>query len=339
MPTLASPTVALGNDGPLLAAWTSLRAGEIRAAAGQLTALVSGGADEPHDGPGGDTAYAGRALGAAMLVEARLALGDLGAAQAAAETLTPLAEDGAGPQARTAAHLGLGQLCEATGDHAEALRHFLAAGDAGGDDTLRPWRTGAALAMVRTGRRTDGADLAREQVDRTSASADPHAHAVGLRTLAITEPAAHPVDVLRRARLVANTTGDDRLRAQIDADLAAHLLLAPGQRDLAEAVTLLRAAEMYAGREGLWPLHTRVTRLLEVAGESARPLEDETLALLTPAERRVARLAAGGLTNRQIAEKLLVTVKGVEWHLSRVYRKLGIASRAGLAGLIAPRAS
>ena len=334
MPTRLSPVVALGNDGPLLAAWVSLRAGAIRAAASQLTTL-----DDPSST--NDLAPAERALSAAMLVEARLALGDLASAAAAAEALPPFAALGGGdghPDAVTAAHLGLGQLCEATGDHAAALRHFVAAGEAGGDDALRPWRTGAALALVRAGRRTDGAELAREQVALTSPSSDPHAHAVGLRTLAITAPTAHPVEVLRRARLVAATTGDDRLRAQIDADLAAHLLLAPGPRPTGEAVALLRDAETYAGQEGLWPLHTRVTRLLEVAGETARPLEDETLSLLTPAEQRVARLAASGLTNRQIADKLLVTVKGVEWHLSRVYRKLGIASRAGLTGLIATRA-
>jgi DNA-binding NarL/FixJ family response regulator len=52
---------------------------------------------------------------------------------------------------------------------------------------------------------------------------------------------------------------------------------------------------------------------------------------LTPGERRVAELAASGETNRQIAQKLFVTVKAVEWHLSNAYRKLGISSRAGLA--------
>ena len=45
----------------------------------------------------------------------------------------------------------------------------------------------------------------------------------------------------------------------------------------------------------------------------------------------MAGLAADGLTNRQIAEHLVVSVKAVEWHLSRVYRKLGIRSRQALA--------
>lgn len=55
---------------------------------------------------------------------------------------------------------------------------------------------------------------------------------------------------------------------------------------------------------------------------------------LTAAERRVAELAVEGLTNRQIATRLYVTVKTVEFHLSRVYRKLGATTRGELANLI-----
>ena len=48
---------------------------------------------------------------------------------------------------------------------------------------------------------------------------------------------------------------------------------------------------------------------------------------LTPGEWRVATLAANGLTNRQIANALFVTVKAVQWHLGNIYRKLDIRSR------------
>ena len=56
---------------------------------------------------------------------------------------------------------------------------------------------------------------------------------------------------------------------------------------------------------------------------------------MTATERRIAQLAATGLSNKQIAAELFVAVKTVEMNLSRVYRKLGIRSRAGLSGALA----
>ena len=51
---------------------------------------------------------------------------------------------------------------------------------------------------------------------------------------------------------------------------------------------------------------------------------------LTPSELRVARMAAEGMENKEIAQALFVTVKTVETHLGHVYGKLGIASRKEL---------
>jgi DNA-binding CsgD family transcriptional regulator len=56
---------------------------------------------------------------------------------------------------------------------------------------------------------------------------------------------------------------------------------------------------------------------------------------LTPTERRIAELAAQGSSNKEIAAALFVTVKTVEATLSRVYRKLGIRSRAALGHTLA----
>ena len=58
---------------------------------------------------------------------------------------------------------------------------------------------------------------------------------------------------------------------------------------------------------------------------------------LTPTERRVVELAAGGLANKQIATTLFVTVHTVEVHLARAYAKLGVRSRAQLAARLAAR--
>jgi DNA-binding NarL/FixJ family response regulator len=56
---------------------------------------------------------------------------------------------------------------------------------------------------------------------------------------------------------------------------------------------------------------------------------------LTPSERRVAELAAAGMTNRQVAGTLFISTRTVEVNLSRIYRKLGIRSRAELGARVA----
>jgi DNA-binding CsgD family transcriptional regulator len=58
---------------------------------------------------------------------------------------------------------------------------------------------------------------------------------------------------------------------------------------------------------------------------------------LTPSERRIAALAADGLTNRQIAQNLFLSVKTVESHLRGAYRKLDISSRSGLGAALETR--
>jgi DNA-binding CsgD family transcriptional regulator len=55
---------------------------------------------------------------------------------------------------------------------------------------------------------------------------------------------------------------------------------------------------------------------------------------LTPTELRVARLAAEGASNPEIAQALFVTVKTIETHLGHAYRKLGIGSRSELRGAL-----
>ena len=64
----------------------------------------------------------------------------------------------------------------------------------------------------------------------------------------------------------------------------------------------------------------------------ARPRRDpiESRSRLTASEQRVARMAAEGMTNREIAQALFLTEKTIEVHLTSTYRKLDISSRSQL---------
>jgi DNA-binding NarL/FixJ family response regulator len=65
---------------------------------------------------------------------------------------------------------------------------------------------------------------------------------------------------------------------------------------------------------------------------------DGPVAELTNHEREIARFVARGMTNKEIATELFVSSKTVEYHLSRVYRKLNIANRKLLRELMQPEA-
>ena len=65
-----------------------------------------------------------------------------------------------------------------------------------------------------------------------------------------------------------------------------------------------------------------------------RPADDGALAELTPQEREIALLVTGGATNREVAAQLFLSVRTVEYHLHKIYTRLGITSRVALAGAI-----
>ena len=267
----------------------------------------------------------------AALVDCRLARGDLANAMTLGEELTPLLS-GTG-LAAALAHQAKGEVCAALGDAESAVAHFVKAGQLAPDapiDVL-PWRAGAALAHLRNGNARAAGELAREHVDLARRGGSPYAMAGALRTLAAVDAGPDRVQHLLRARAVLAGTAAGRLSAQIDTDLAGLLLLTQAPDAGERALALLRSAEDHAGRQELWPLQGRVRRLLDRLGEQPRKVQTEAMAALTVSERRVARMAADGLTNRQIASELVVTVKAVEWHLSHVYRKLGISSRTNLS--------
>ncbi|MGW3123450.1 AAA family ATPase [Streptomyces sp. NPDC001107] len=99
------------------------------------------------------------------------------------------------------------------------------------------------------------------------------------------------------------------------------------RRRRADARVQLRATYESFESWGAAPFAERARVELLATGETARKRTADTQFDLTPQERHVAVLAASGLTNAEIATQLFVTTSTVEFHLSRVFRKLGITSR------------
>jgi DNA-binding CsgD family transcriptional regulator len=92
---------------------------------------------------------------------------------------------------------------------------------------------------------------------------------------------------------------------------------------LREAYELLKGMGAQAFAE-------RARRELLGTGEKVRKQSDESRADLTPQEEQIARLAREGLTNPEIGAELFLSARTVEWHLRKVFAKLGINSRKGL---------
>jgi DNA-binding CsgD family transcriptional regulator len=120
--------------------------------------------------------------------------------------------------------------------------------------------------------------------------------------------------------------------ARVLVDLGASLRAA-GQRTAARD-PLLEALAL-AARCGARALERRARAELSAIGVRPRSTDRSGADSLTPSERRVVDLAAGGGTNREIAQTLFVTEKTVETHLGRAFRKLDVSSRRQLPEVLA----
>jgi ATP/maltotriose-dependent transcriptional regulator MalT len=92
----------------------------------------------------------------------------------------------------------------------------------------------------------------------------------------------------------------------------------------------LRTAVEIFGRLGAEPWEERARRELRASGETARRRDPSTLAELTPLELQITRLVAAGSSNKEVAAQLFLSPRTIDYHLHKVFLKLGIASRAEL---------
>jgi DNA-binding CsgD family transcriptional regulator len=189
----------------------------------------------------------------------------------------------------------------------------------------------AAVVLPALGLRAHALSLIDDELERAHAFGASVALGHTLRAAGIVRGDSRGLELLREAVAVLDTTPAELERAHAHVDLGAALRRA-NQRRLAreELDTGLRLAQ----RCGAGALARRAYDELQASGLRLRSAELEDRDALTPAEKRIARHAADGMTNREIAGALYLSIKTVEMHLGRVYRKLGISSRAELAGAL-----
>ncbi|WP_031517444.1 ATP-binding protein [Streptomyces sp. NRRL F-5123] len=141
------------------------------------------------------------------------------------------------------------------------------------------------------------------------------------------------------ADLLYRTAIEEFGRGGVTVEVArTHLLygewLRRGQRRALARNHLRTAHEMFDGMRA-HAFAERARRELLATGEHVRAREIKPAGALTPQESQVAALAADGMTNARIGAELFISPHTVEWHLRKVYTKLGITSRRALQAALA----
>jgi DNA-binding CsgD family transcriptional regulator len=164
------------------------------------------------------------------------------------------------------------------------------------------------------------------------------------RTRVVTSPWASGIEARVRALLSEGDDADGFFRESIEnlsgtslrIELARTQLLygewLRRERRRLDARGQLRAALEAFTSIGADAFASRAERELLATGEQARKRTIETRDQLTPQEEQISRLVAQGQTNREIAAQLFISPSTVEYHLRKVFRKLGVKSRTQLAG-------
>ena len=190
-----------------------------------------------------------------------------------------------------------------------------------------------------------------ELIEAAARSGDPASAAVALARLAdFTEAGGSDfgLGILARCRALLtegrpeDLYGEaiDRLgRTQLRPELArAHLLYGEWLRREGRRVDargqLRTAHDMFAAM-GMQAFAERARRELIATGEKVRKRSVDTHSQLTPQEEQIARLARDGRTSPQIGAQLFLSVRTVEWHLGKIFTKLGISSRRELHAAMA----
>ncbi len=303
-------------------AWLLLRRGDLQGAEGDARSVLEA------RGLAAPVFY--RKVATALLVNTFIDQGELEQADSV------IAAFGVDESRRTHAaavlRLARGRLRLAQRRPAEALADILAAGDiVVSTGSISPgylaWRSSAALAYLTLGDRAAARRIASEEVALARAFGGDRTLGVALRTAGTVTGGGDGEALLRESVDCFERAGVALERARTLAELGALLRRSNRRR---EARTLLVDVLDTAHRAGAAPLAAHAEAELRASGARPRRAVLTGVAALTASERRVAELAAEGLTNREIAQALFVTMRTVEGHLTQVFAKLGVRSRRDL---------
>lgn len=272
------------------------------------------------------------AIGAEIAIER----GALAEARAVLDVPSPQAHAGTAPFAYYL--LARGRLLLIEGNPEGALADLLACGELlealhAPNPAVVPWRAGAARAAHALGDETRARALAAEALELARNFGARRAIGIALMTAAATG-AEGPVAALEEAVATLEPSQARLEHARALVELGGALRRGGKRREARER--LQQGREM-ARACGATVLLERAFDELRAAGARPRREAASGLEALTPSEHRVVSMAARGLTNKEIAQALFVTVKAVEWHLGNSYRKLGVRARGDLPEILGER--
>ncbi len=204
-----------------------------------------------------------------------------------------------------------------------------------GLDTPGPfqWRPLAAEALAALGERGPAVELIEAELRSCRRYGSRRALGIALRVAGRIDLDDRGLELLAEAATELAQTPARLEHARASIDLGAGLRRA---KRSSEAREHLRDGLATARACGAQRLAERAHEELVATGARPRKIVRAGLDALTSSERRVARMAAAGMTNKEIAQDLFVTVRTVEAHLHHTYQKLDIASRTELGAALGP---
>ena len=231
------------------------------------------------------------------------------------------------------AHWVAAILANGLGRYEEAL----AAATAASEDTSTVYMSMWALPeLVEAAARCGNTDLASRALgrlaDRTQAGGTDFGLGILARCRALLSEGRAAQDRYREA---IDRLGRTRLRPEL---ARAHLLYGEWLRRenrRVDARAELRAAHDILDSIGMEAFAERARHELAATGETVRRRTPDTLTTLTAQEAHIARLAAEGQTNSEIGAQLFISARTVEWHLRKIFAKLGVGSRRELGHALA----